>query len=146
MRLPSEVKNGFWVIVLVVAAVAAVMLLVAFGLRYLLCISTEEMIRLPILAIVGVMALLFCMAVISVAFAALNLSDKTQALALPEGSVRAVIALCLIVLFAIMTIFMFWKLVCPGSGYRNDAKWSDIGGRGCIDQQPRPELRDCPVQ
>ena len=62
------------------------------------------------------MALLFCMAAISVAFAAMNLSDKTQALALPEGSVRAVIALCLIVLFAIMTIFLFRSLSDPVTG------------------------------
>jgi hypothetical protein len=133
MRLSSEVKNGFWVIVLVVAAIAAVMLLVAFGLRYLLCISDQDMIRLPILAIVGVMALLFCMAVISVAFASMNLSDKTQALALPEGSVRAVIALCLIVLFAIMTIFLFRSMSDPATPSKVFTGLTQDGMKGVIE-------------
>jgi len=69
--------------------------------KYVSDIST----RLPLLAITGVMALLASLALVSVVFSLADLSDKTQALGLPEGSVRAVIALSLIVLFAITAVY-----------------------------------------
>lgn len=71
-------------------------------------------IKLPLLAIAGVVALLASLAFVSVAFAWLGLTDTSQALALPEGSIRAVIALSLIVLFAIMTIFLYGNLSQTG--------------------------------
>lgn len=71
--------------------------------------STPEVL-LPILAIAGILALLDALALVSIAFAAFDLDDKTKALALPEGSVRAVIALSLIVLFAILSIFLYASL------------------------------------
>jgi hypothetical protein len=67
-------------------------------------------IGLPILAISGVIALLGALAVVSFGFALMNMQDKTQALGLPAGSVRAVIALCLIVLFAILSFYLFSNL------------------------------------
>ncbi len=67
-------------------------------------------VRLPLLAIAGVVVLLVTLALVAVSFAALKLTDSTQALALPEGSVRAVLALSLVVLFAIMTIYLFGSL------------------------------------
>jgi hypothetical protein len=67
-------------------------------------------VRLPLFAILGVIALLSALALIAVAFAGLGLTDKTQALALPEGSVRAVIALSLIVLFAIVSVSLYSSL------------------------------------
>jgi hypothetical protein len=39
-----------------------------------------------------------------------KLSDKNQALSLPEGSVRAVIALSLIIIFSIMALFLYTRL------------------------------------
>ena len=74
-------------------------------------ISTS--VQLPLLAITGVLALIVALALVSVSYALFELSDKTQALGLPEGSVRAVIALCLIVLFAILTIFLYSSLSSP---------------------------------
>jgi hypothetical protein len=67
-------------------------------------------VQLPLLAIVGIMALLAALAVVSVAFSLAGLSDRTQALGLPEGSVRAVIALSLIVLFAITSVYLYSSL------------------------------------
>ncbi|HYM62924.1 MAG TPA: hypothetical protein VEZ11_18705, partial [Thermoanaerobaculia bacterium] len=64
-------------------------------------------IQLPVLAVVGVIGLFAAVTVVSVAFSIVGLSDATQALALPEGSVRAIIALALIVIFAITTIYLF---------------------------------------
>ena len=62
------------------------------------------------LAIAGVVALLGSLALVSVSFSLVNMSDKTQALGLPQGSVRAVIALSLVVLFAILTVYLFSSL------------------------------------
>ena len=65
-------------------------------------------ITLPLLAMFGV--LLIALALTSVAFAAFGLADNREALALPPGSVRAVIALGLVVIFAILTIFLYADL------------------------------------
>ncbi len=43
-------------------------------------------------------------------FAALDIADKDQALGLPEGTVRAVIALSLIMIFGISSLFLFSRL------------------------------------
>src|SRR5262249_18302296 len=63
-------------------------------------------VRLPVLAIAGVVALLISLALVAGAFTLFNLSNPREALGLPEGSVRAVIALGLLVLFAIFAIYL----------------------------------------
>ena len=68
---------------------------------------------LPILAIFGIMILFGALALISTLFERLNLSDRTQALALPEGSIRAAISLALIVLFAIISIMLYQSVSKP---------------------------------
>ncbi|MDM0072845.1 hypothetical protein QTH90_00505 [Variovorax sp. J2P1-59] len=70
-------------------------------------ISAHPAVGLPILAIFGIMILFGALALISTLFARLNLQDRTQALGLPEGSIRAAIALALIVLFAIIAIMLY---------------------------------------
>jgi hypothetical protein len=65
---------------------------------------------LPVLAILGMLLLLTTLAAVSVAFGHFGLSDKSQALALPEGSIRAVIALSLVIIFAILTVFLYGTL------------------------------------
>jgi len=72
-------------------------------------------VQLPVLAISGVVILLAMLALVSVFFAIFELDDKTQALALPEGSIRAVIALSLIVLFAILTVYLYGSLIGVGN-------------------------------
>src|SRR5580704_9374323 len=69
--------------------------------------NTQSEIQLPLLAIGGVVALLASLTLVAIGLSALGLSDKTQALGLPEGSIRAVIALSLTILFGIITIFLF---------------------------------------
>jgi hypothetical protein len=68
---------------------------------------------LPILAIFGIMILFGALALIATLFERLGLSDRTQALALPEGSIRAAIALALIVLFAIISIMLYQSVSKP---------------------------------
>lgn len=64
----------------------------------------------PILAIFGIMMLLGALALVSTLFARLELSAKQEALALPPGSIRATIALSLIVLFALLAVMLFQSL------------------------------------
>ena len=65
------------------------------------------------MAITGVMALLVSLALVSLTFSLAGLSDRGEALGLPRGSVRAVISLSLIVLFAI-TSFAFQSSFAGG--------------------------------
>lgn len=70
---------------------------------------------LPLLAIGGVVVLIFMLATVSMIFSALGLTNKDLAMGLPEGSIRAVIALSLIVLFAILSIFLYEKISTGGT-------------------------------
>ena len=74
-----------------------------FGLKYF---EQYHLAGLPVLAIFGIMVLFGALALTAALFARLHLSNKNQALALPEGSIRAAIALSLIVLFAIISIML----------------------------------------
>ena len=62
---------------------------------------------LPLLAIGGVIALILLLTVVAMIFSVLGITNKDQAMGLPEGSIRAVIALSLIVLFAILSVFLY---------------------------------------
>ncbi len=78
-----------------------------FGIEYL---NRWPGVGLPLLAIFGIMILFGSLALVSTLFERLNLSDKNEALALPNGSIRATIALALIVLFAIIAIMVYQSL------------------------------------
>ncbi|KQU76018.1 MULTISPECIES: hypothetical protein [unclassified Rhizobacter] len=67
----------------------------------------------PILAIFGIMILLGALALVSTLFNRLGLSAAGEALALPPGSIRATIALSLIVLFALLAVMLYQSLSSP---------------------------------
>jgi hypothetical protein len=71
---------------------------------------------LTILIIAGVLGFLGVLAVVSLAFAAVNQSDRNQALGLPQGTVRAVIALSLIFMFLIAGLYLYSDLRRNGLG------------------------------
>jgi hypothetical protein len=60
---------------------------------------------LPLIVIVGVVALLATLAVAAATFGLFEIADKSQALGLPPGSVQAVIALSLILIFAVVALY-----------------------------------------
>jgi hypothetical protein len=62
---------------------------------------------LALLAIGGVVVLILLLTAVAMVFSVLDLTNNTQAMGLPEGSIRAVIALSLIVLFAILSVFLY---------------------------------------
>ena len=74
---------------------------------------------LALLAIGGVVVLILLLTAVAMVFSILNLTNDTQAMGLPEGSIRAVIALSLIVLFAILSVFLYTG-VSTGSRVVND--------------------------
>src|SRR4051794_21044223 len=69
-----------------------------------------ETIALPMLSIAGLVLLLICLSGIAYVFSRMGLQDKTQALGLPAGSIQSVIALSLIVIFAILSVFLFFNV------------------------------------
>lgn len=64
-------------------------------------------IDLPLLGLLGVLALIVGLTILTVVAAALGLSTRSYALGLPPGSIRAVIALGLLVTFLVMTVFVY---------------------------------------
>jgi hypothetical protein len=70
-------------------------------------LSKDESGSLALLAIGGVVVLILLLTAVAMVFSILQLTNGTQAMGLPEGSIRAVIALSLIVLFAILSVFLY---------------------------------------
>ncbi len=62
---------------------------------------------LPLIAIGGLIVLILLLTVVAMIFSVLGLTNKDQAMGLPEGSIRAVIALSLIILFTILSVFLY---------------------------------------
>ena len=98
-----------------IAAVSVVTIAFAVTLGFLALAGPAlqklpEDVKLPLLIVVAVVALLGSIAFVVVAFAIYKLIDPQQALGLPDGSVRAIIALLLVVLFAALTVFLTAKL------------------------------------
>jgi hypothetical protein len=69
---------------------------------------------LALLAIGGVVVLILLLTAVAMIFQVLGLTNKDQAMGLPEGSIRAVIALSLIVLFAILSVFLYQGVSTSG--------------------------------
>jgi hypothetical protein len=72
-----------------------------FGASYL---EEHGSIGLPVVAVFGIMVLVGALAMTSTLFRRLGLASRRQPLALPPGSVRATMAMALIVLFSIIAI------------------------------------------
>lgn len=64
-------------------------------------------IGLPLIVIVGVIVLLIVISLVAFVFSVLGLASAKEALGLPDGSVRAIIALMLLVLFAILSLYLY---------------------------------------
>ncbi|HET8814352.1 MAG TPA: hypothetical protein VFM51_05280 [Solirubrobacterales bacterium] len=103
-------SNAVWKAALLVLCVAVVL----FGTVAAVVIAANDLqhgqtlrpeIVLPLIVIVGVVALLMTLAVAAAMFGIFNMSDRGQALGLPAGSVQAVIALGLILIFAVVALY-----------------------------------------
>ncbi|MGX7703561.1 hypothetical protein [Methylobacterium sp. Gmos1] len=86
--------------------IGIIIVTVIFGLLIFSLKDASHSVILPMISILGIVSLLLCLSGISYVFVRVNLDDKKQALGLPPGSIQAVIALSLIVLFAILSVFV----------------------------------------
>jgi hypothetical protein len=67
----------------------------------------SDAIALPLIVLIGVIVLLIVISLVTFTFSVLGLASPTEALGLPDGSVRSIIALMLLVLFSIVSIFLY---------------------------------------
>ena len=117
---PSTGKESFWFGLGYSSIAALTAILIPLGFWFGLQVArkwfgeelsqTSDSVLLTLVVIAGVISLLAVLMMAALAFSAVKLSDKSQALGLPEGSVRAVIALSLIVIFVITVVFLFGNL------------------------------------
>jgi len=105
--MPKWVRS---IIIILVSLLAITLALVAVAERFHTA-HLETHIQLPLLALFGVIALIAILSCVAIGFSAVDLSDRSQALGLPNGSIRAVIALSLIVLFGIVAVFLYATLL-----------------------------------
>ena len=93
----------------VVAGIAGIVVWLGFTLNI-----SEIGVSLPVVVITGVFVLLATLAVVAFVFQIIGLGDPKQALGLPEGSIRAVIAISLVVLFTITSIYLYQSISSGG--------------------------------
>ena len=95
----------------IVTLIVVLVVVLVFASKYLLGITAvgvgRNEVTLPLLAIGGVVVLILILTIVAAIFWFLDLTDRNQAMGLPEGSIRAVIALSLIVLFAILAVYLY---------------------------------------
>lgn len=120
--------RSWWELLAPIAILLVVMIGAVFGgVHFLGTEKPAAEVGLPVIMIVGVVGLLLAIAAMVGIFAYFNLALKGEALGLPDGSVRAVIALSLVLLFAIVTIFLYSDLSKRGhivaSPDLADAEW-----------------------
>lgn len=103
-------ENGdslYWSIVIVIVLFLAVFAVIYYATTAgNIKFRTPEIIITPLL-ILSVVALLISLVFTTTIFQHLGLTNKDQSLGLPEGSIRAVIALSLILIFMISSLFIY---------------------------------------
>ncbi|GGI20929.1 hypothetical protein [Bradyrhizobium guangdongense] len=75
--------------------------------------TVRTIVGLPLIVVLGVTVLLIVIGLVAFSFKAIKLANPKEALGLPSGSVRAIIALMLLVVFSIMSIFLYNSLSVP---------------------------------
>src|SRR5258708_1570697 len=75
--------------------------------------NTEEAMALSAVVLTGLFLIVVLMAVLVIVYQVLGLSDSQQALALPEGSIRALLALSLVLVFVCLAGFLYNEVNSP---------------------------------
>jgi hypothetical protein len=79
--------------------------------------NADPELMMGILVVVAIATLMTVLFILAAGFSSMSLTDPRQALGLPEGSIRAMIALVLIMVFIIFGIFLFRKVGESSSVY-----------------------------
>ncbi len=93
-------------------AIIVTFLVLVIGVFVYLAIhdQLESEFVLPLIIVGGIVCLLVILVLAAVVFAKVELANKDEALGLPAGSVRAVIALGLLVAFSILAVYLYQSL------------------------------------
>jgi hypothetical protein len=102
IKKPENLDIQSILLILFSVLIISTIMLVLFGIAS----QRSSNYSLTLILIFGVVFMISALAIASTVFNCLKLSSTKEALGLPSGSIRALIALCLIVIFAIMTIYM----------------------------------------
>jgi len=108
-------------------------------------ISISPVYLLPLVLIFGVIDLVAVLVLASGSISRWNPHCEKEALGLPVGSVRALIALSLIVIFAIIVVFMQSQLISTPLRWGNGTYVTDTYGVVQYSQQPQA-LKDLTLQ
>lgn len=76
-------------------------------------INITAEVQMGLLVVVAIAALMTVLFILAAGFSSMNLTDPKQALGLPEGSIRAMIALVLIMVFILFGIYLFREVGEP---------------------------------
>jgi hypothetical protein len=103
---------------------ATMLFLIVAGEAYLIyrfatntTVTIDPELMTGILVVFSIAALMTVLFILAAGFSSMNLTDPKQALGLPEGSIRAMIALVLIMVFIIFGIFLFRKIQSSNMTY-----------------------------
>ncbi|NIO37235.1 hypothetical protein GTO27_05965 [Candidatus Bathyarchaeota archaeon] len=106
-RLSAVIPAATVSLILLAVVVWSIMYIISPGLYYT---GGNMAIILTLIVIAGIAGLIASLAILTVVIGALGLSDPKQALGLPKGSVRAIIALSLIIIFTITSLHYYGQL------------------------------------
>lgn len=77
-------------------------------------------IAIALVVILGALVLVLCVACLSIVLKRLALADRRYAMGLPEGSIRAILALMLVLLFGVVSVFLVGSAERSGGGRHLD--------------------------
>lgn len=120
MAITVRQKLPTWAAATIVLAVSILVMLGFVSLVTWLVTQYKGTFHLPMLVVAGVIALLGAIGFLVVVFAFFNLQNATQALGLPDGSVRAIVALMLLIIFSILAVYYFEELANGVAAQRAD--------------------------
>ena len=100
-----------------VAAYLAIMLALFCFFAVVLYFAGEssQIIQIGLLLIAGTVFLVVCLAILVAIIKTLGLQQEKQPLGLPQGSIRAIIAIFLILIFAVMAVFLYTNTALPAT-------------------------------
>ena len=115
-RMKVNKKRSFWG---PLVSALLVLLLISGGLAFVTYFfpvkqQQPELIT-GLVIILGLGVLLVLLFILAAGFSSLDIADKSQPMGLPEGSIRAIIALFLIVVWIVMSIYLFSAVGGPSS-------------------------------
>ena len=106
-------SENYFKVLIIITAIAVVPIIILLYMWYEGPSSSTT--GLSAILIFGVIALILVLALLALVFRGVGLADKEQTLGLPEGSVRAIIALSLILIFMISSMFIYSQLQNGGT-------------------------------